>query len=535
MNVLQVTDRYSEGGLEKFIDLFSSELACQGHRSYLAVGTLDASEASLLSQTAIFEDFGFKYGVSESVQSYLEDIDRLCQIILECRIDLVLIHPFYSLYPAVAAAQLSKVPVAFVLHGLISASYPLTFSEHALYRLAVDSSINCLFSVQRMLGATVTKNVPVYHLKNPIDHLEMRPCESDLLKSKKWAICSRIDSYKVESIKRFLLWLPELEIEHVDVYGDGDCLEQLQSFVEAAGLSHMISWHSFDLLWREKVREKNCGVIGLGRVAIEALAINLPVIMLSVDGNPYGLIDHALFDQSKDANFSRADISTLSDPKQLQSQLDCLMSDPSPFLLGADALSQFSAKVTVDAFLDAVTTERGVIGLRLVPAWADMVEALRMEDDKAFPYLDVLERDNILWDCFHAAVPQEPARSALLLSSLASHQIEERLARISLGQQFDSHKADFDDVRARASDRHDTLLKSSELIEKALVSIDGLYAANNKIICTLESQEHIAKELKREVDELGKDLSGIKKSYSWKIGRAITAFPRWVIRRTKRL
>lgn len=524
MNILQVTERFSEGGLEKFIGSLTSELQRRGHECYLAVGDLERTSNLPFRDSDIFDSFRFQNGFNESVGDFVGDVDRLCQLISKFDIDYVVVHPFYSLYPAVAAAKIMKKPVAFILHGALSATFPLTFSENALYRLAVDSSIDCIFSVQRELGKSVTQNAPVTHIKNPIEKKPMRSASSDAIRSKRWALCSRIDDYKIDSIRLFLSWVPELDIDHIDVYGGGPRVEELKRFAQETGLSRMLTWHSFDPEWQDKIRESNAGVIGVGRVAIEALAMNLPVLMLSVDDNPYGLVDRSLFEASKDANFSRPDSPVLNGPERLQAQLDCLLQDPRQFLFGEEAASLFSVEAVADTFLETVRPSEGSIASRIVPAWKDVVDELRMVDDQDSPYFHVLERKNTLWNCFHLDAFQESARSALLLSALASHQAAETDRRLAFAAQIETRTSLMEETNSHLSNQLEGLLHESE-------ELRVMRSFCSELSRSVEDQSDKLEDARRCMEMLHDDIADIKRSNSWKIGRAITAFPRWLKRK----
>ncbi|EOS52878.1 glycosyltransferase [Adlercreutzia caecimuris] len=416
MNILQVSENYSAGGLEKFIDTISEALVACGHRSILAVGNLKVRGDGPKFQEKVADDFGFKANAAETLRQYVSDIDRLCALIEEFDIDAVLIHPYFSLFPAIAAARIMKVPVAYVAHGIGSCTFTTTETHNTLFRIAVDSDVDKVFVTQSVFKSFFLSETPVSLLRNPVAEGKTRSFGSALLQGRRWALCSRLDGDKLQAIEQIVSWLPLLGIEGLDVFGIGAHEESLRQFAEAHGVAERIAWHGFRESWLEEALELDAGVIGLGRVAIEALAANMPVILLGVNGGICGLVDDDLYDLSADNNFGMADIPTLNSAQTLAGQLDDYYADPSRYLFGDRTRELFSASRAV-AQLE-VFYENSVLTAqsRSDSGWGGFVNALRIAPEQETPYALSLAFVYLLKNEFSLSLPFPATRNSLFIS-----------------------------------------------------------------------------------------------------------------------
>ena len=114
-SVLIVTEQFTLGGLETHISGEIKQLSEQGLSVHLAVGT--AFEETFLPPCVSSVASGIPFEPSASAGDLLTAIDRLRNVIRQYSIDAVHVHPFTSIIPAVAAAELEGIPFAITFHG----------------------------------------------------------------------------------------------------------------------------------------------------------------------------------------------------------------------------------------------------------------------------------------------------------------------------------------------------------------------------------------------------------------------------------
>lgn len=414
MNILQVTEQYTMGGLEKFIDALSEEFQARGNRTYLAIGNYNApSDALAKGQDTVFSDFGFKDNASQSIASFNEDVERLCEIIEEYGIDFVLIHPFYSLFPALTAAKLMEIPAFYVIHGRGSCSFSMQSNINALFRVALDCSVNHIFVTQQLFQNYLQPGAASSILRNPINGIAKRDRESALLKTRYWAICSRLDPMKEKAIKDILVKLPNLDIDHLDIYGDGPSSEVLQAFANNHGLSDRITWHGHKADWLARATENDCGVIGLGRVAIEALAANLPVLLLGIEGGICGLVDRNIFEQSQCNNFGKAGLPVVDSIEELNGQLNELLANPEPYLLSEETHNLFFKSQVADDCLQVCRQFVDSKVNKLTSEWRTFAKVLKDLPALQESYSTSVHFAHAVFCSFIASVPFAVTRNAL--------------------------------------------------------------------------------------------------------------------------
>ena len=131
-SILIVTEQLTLGGLETHIQGEIRQLAEHGITVHLACGSLFDDAFLPSSISAVYS--GIPLAASASAGDLLTAINKLRAIIREQEIEAVHAHPFTSIIPAVAAAELEGVPCAITLHGPASLTsygpaYDLLFKE----------------------------------------------------------------------------------------------------------------------------------------------------------------------------------------------------------------------------------------------------------------------------------------------------------------------------------------------------------------------------------------------------------------------
>lgn len=482
----------------------------------MAVGRLAPSSNPSIDPCRVSSGYGFAKYNSETIEEYISDVERLSELIRGNAIDVILAHPFYSLFPAVAAAKISEVPIVYFFHGSISSSFVSSVFEQALFMLDLSTSVDYAFSVQTRIKDAFSDYLPIDVIRNPVALDKEEDLAIGSVENKRWALCSRLDEGKLRSVKSLLRWLPCLDIDYLDIYGDGAGRESLMELAESLSCECEIVWHSYNSEWLSEAKRHCCGVIGFGRVAIEALAANLPVILLNSNGNPYGVVDKELLKKSIGVNFSSPDVFCINDPERLNSQLMTLYEDPSPFLFGREVRQSYSLQHIADELLRVSQKLSDGNCYRNVAEWGTFLEQAREIECKDAPYLSEPRFFRKLWDVFDLSVFQPNVRLSFYsaignLDTLALH-AESSARDADIERKCSSLEAIAINANSRASSCFNEI---SELNNGFKSLEDRLLAA------AIEIQD-----ASLELRSLKKELASFRASHSWRIGRAVTALPR---------
>lgn len=142
-----------------------------------------------------------------------------------------------------------------------------------------------------------------------------------------------------------------MDIDQIDVYGNGDSLGYLQSLAEKAGKSVDFKGHTNEI---GTVLSDNgyCGVIGLGRSAIERLALGLPCLFIGYE-KIVGLVDKRLYEMARHQNFVPENYRDLG-ADEINKQLTALYEDPTSYILRERALGDFSISNIGDTYIRTI-------------------------------------------------------------------------------------------------------------------------------------------------------------------------------------
>lgn len=297
MNILVVSEHFIRGGLETHINTYYDLIDKRKNKVIFAFSKYE--DNGYLKNASIYTDFNFNY--NSSVHDFLLDVKRLVDIINENDIDVIQIHPFYSLFPALFAANITNTKVVYTYHGYSSINFIQGMLDSLLFLFGIEYQINKIFCVSN----NVFDNFIDYHnsnvifLPNIID--EDIYNEHQVVLNKKWALVSRIDYYKYSSIVKFLKILPELDIDQVDVYGSGDYVDKLLVFLKENNLCKKVHLKGFVSDISKQINEYT-GTIGIGRVTIESLCMNYPSILIGYN-KVIGVITPQIYDKLKSINF----------------------------------------------------------------------------------------------------------------------------------------------------------------------------------------------------------------------------------------
>lgn len=244
----------------------------------------------------------FNFSVESNINQFCDDVDRLIDIINTKKIDLILVNPFYSFFPAFFAAQITSKKIMYIYHGMASFNFPSNMIDTILFRYAFETTIKKVFCVSYQgINAFKTINYDnAVFLPNPIDEKKFK--ENNIKPNKTWALIARLDVDKKSEILKFLDLLPSLDINKIDIYGAGSEEQFIHNYILEKKLESKVELKGYSSQINKDLNNKYTGVIGLGRVAIEGLAMNYPVFLIG-HNKIVGIIDKQLYEKLNKYNF----------------------------------------------------------------------------------------------------------------------------------------------------------------------------------------------------------------------------------------
>lgn len=298
MNILIVSQNFIRGGLETQI-FTQYNIMKDKHKFYFAFGKYDSNLK--FDECKIYKDFNFD--AQSSIEQFCMDVDRLINIIKEEKIDVVHVHPFYSVFPAVFAAKIANVPIVYTFHGYASFNFPYKINDVILFQSILESEIDKIFSVSE-IGVSIINNATFSEetvlLPNSIDLNQYK--KHSIINNKVWALISRLDEDKMDEIKKVISSLNDINIEKICIYGDGDRKKELQNFINSKQLQDKVELMGhYDNLY-EELNGKYNGIMGISRVAMEAIAMGYPTMIVGC-GKIAGIMNLKMYNAIKKYNF----------------------------------------------------------------------------------------------------------------------------------------------------------------------------------------------------------------------------------------
>lgn len=296
MNILVLSEKYSAGGLETHINTYYEYLKHE-HNFVFAFGEYHQSE--YLKDAKIIE--GLKFSNSVTIEEFCNTVETLINIIKENKIDVIHAHPFYTLFPAVFAANETCTKLVYTYHGYGSINFVNGPIDSILFPFFIEQFISKIFCVAENILPWFNKfeKKQAYYIPNVIDETKLKEHTPSLNKS--WALLSRLDNDKIPEIAKFLKLLKKLDIKKVDIYGKGNKEEELKQLVKSLRLGKVVNFKGYVENLNEHI-DNYTGTIGLGRVSMESLCMNYPSILAGY-GKVIGVIDKETFDEVKGLNF----------------------------------------------------------------------------------------------------------------------------------------------------------------------------------------------------------------------------------------
>jgi glycosyltransferase involved in cell wall biosynthesis/regulator of replication initiation timing len=326
MKILIITENFKTGGLETQITGFCRYLKNSGHEIYLisGIGSRTLPLREIIGDHILEVDMRPNLSTKEAIKS----INRVASFAKEIEVDILHLHPFTSfIYGGIAATILQK-PYVVTLHGPLS----LTYGYSANYRLFLEIILKDawrVFCVSKELSERIkliVSNCQYVILPNAIDIDRFKPAQ--YTSDGAVALVLRLDDDKLSGVKHFLkLWafLPEELRKPVHIFGEGHAKQELERWMDEELVRHdwiTLKGHEDNL--EKALASGYSAIAGMGRVILEALAMELPAILVGYDGTK-GVVNLDNIEDLAYRNFSGRylpNIENLKDKKDVKTSTD---------------------------------------------------------------------------------------------------------------------------------------------------------------------------------------------------------------------
>lgn len=216
---------------------------------------------------------------------------------------------------AVMAAQICRIPIISTIHGTPDI-YRKPFDRLFIQYLA-GRSFSLSVSVSQHLKSIFKTKSPLITVVPNLINLEKYANEQMNVKPA-WLVINRISAEKYPSILRFLRAANECQIHTVDIAGGGE-QDKLRKLIKELNLKLQVNFLG-EVTDMPTLMSQYSGIAGMGRVAIEGLASQKPVCIISPEGKLIGLVSTKNFQYLKDYNFTGKGLVPI-DNKELSTQL----------------------------------------------------------------------------------------------------------------------------------------------------------------------------------------------------------------------
>ncbi len=384
-NILIVSDRFANGGLETHIFTYVKKMQKCGYRLFLL------SNYEQDYNFTFFEGrYCLKFADTDTIIDLFSSIEKIERIIEKEEIDIVYVHPFLSIIPTFFATQRAQVPLITTLHGpgsIINARFSKMYSF--FIKIIVPNFSDVIFVSEELKAISLGygKEDNQHIISNPVDVTLFQKAIYNNNPFSKWAIVSRIDFDKLSGIQETLQLAKEYHIKQIDIYGDGEALEELKAYVEYQGIYENVIFKGFSKTLNEALQEGYSLIAGMGRVLLEAAAMNIPTLLVGYDGIK-GLVDESLFLKAAWSNFSGRGIENCS-LDELNDAFNDLKMYPNKYFLRDIVESEFSIDILFTRYEEIIQKCR----YQAFP-YKEVENIFKLSDNKR-PYLqnfDLLEK-----------------------------------------------------------------------------------------------------------------------------------------------
>lgn len=307
-NYLIISENFVGGGLETRICEQIHIFRIRGIRCFLIAKNYNEYYDNMFED--VYTDISFNFTDINALVTLNETINKITKYCENKEIDFIDCHPFNCLLPSVISASRLNIPISYTIHGKASLFY--TNKEQPKIKLLNDFCL--LFGVDKLV-------VVCDYLKQEIadcietdvvaNSIGLNKMSNAFLNTRKWAIISRLDMPKSKLVIDSLSCLMDSHIEHIDIIGDGCCSNNVINEIKSDKYKSKVKYIGWvDDILNYLMNHDYDGVIGMGRVVLEAMSLDMPCILLG-----YGGLAGAI-DKDKYSLFSKFNFTYYSNSKK---------------------------------------------------------------------------------------------------------------------------------------------------------------------------------------------------------------------------
>lgn len=469
MNILIISENFTRGGLETHLYTYYKELR-KNNNVFFAFENYQ--DFGLLPDAKI--ETGFHFNSDVTIGDFVDDVNRLVKIVKENKIDFIHVHPFYSIYQASFVAQLTKTKLVYTYHGPASLTFTQSMFDEIMLEYALETTVSGIFSVSQrgVDGFSKMFSKDIFYLPNPIDTEAY--AKTEIIPNKKWALVSRLDIDKTPAIIKFFEQLDKLEIDEIDVWGDGSEKSNLENI--ASRVNKKINFKGYSTNLNKELLNNYNGIIGIGRVAIEGLIMGYPVMLVGND-KVCGIIDSNSYEEIKEQNFVARVLNEKS-VEEINNQLIELYSDSSKYYFREDIIENMGITKIASKYIEHINnlqqqTEIAEMIYIFNELWKCDKNA-RFHDD--YNLLDILNKYVYLNtnDIFIK-------NKIMVLNKIKSEQNELNAKIYSLNTKIDILEQKIDDLNAKYNELQQSEEKYSLLVNENKSKINELMQLDNNL------------------------------------------------------
>lgn len=323
-NILAITQNFTGGGVETQLINQAKYLSKQGINLHLATSS---SEDTIPSNIFATQLTNIKLDGSASAAELMQTIDSIISLVNDNNIDVINAHPFLSALIAMPVAELTNIPLAYTIHGPTSLYFPNPNSISSLLLhmglLRNSNAILCISKEMRLLTQTFTSNSIILtpnSVELGIKYTHKPENNNNLM----WA--GRIDKEKSKGLIQLLDYIIEREELSLTIYGDGPYRNELEKNYNNTRIVFS-GWHNSlnDIMHNYNI------VCGMGRVVLEAAAVNRSVILIGYNGIK-GFLNNKLVQKAEFWNLSGRGMENINN-QTLNEQFQNYISNPEEYFL----------------------------------------------------------------------------------------------------------------------------------------------------------------------------------------------------------
>lgn len=318
--ILVIADQFVRGGMETQIADQVATLSRQGYQFWLAGGVIAEQFVPPGFQDVLA---GLSLSADTRLADFRQSLGRLQDFVLGASIDFIHVHPFYAPAMATVVSQRTGIPYAMTLHGPISIQIGAGTAGMMLHHAVLPSvgEVFCVSEEARTFLHSISPRRGCL-LPNSVDLPKRRKFSRK--PAADWLLVSRLDSDKAPGICEFIRFVDSLG-DSCEIVGDGSERKALQDLVDGIGASERVQFRG----WVADIQREMSSyayVAGMGRVALEALAVGMPILLVGYDGIK-GFVRPDMIEAAAFSNFSGRGLPSL-DHAKLAAELPSVRQSP---------------------------------------------------------------------------------------------------------------------------------------------------------------------------------------------------------------